>query len=204
MVKLRKGGDFLKSYQALPEGYKEIYSVDLKKNKKLALLVNGIAIAISVIMAVVMNRFVPISTLFSMEQGFVSYMIRFVALMLLSVLYIVLHELVHGIAMKMCGTKKVKYGFTGVYAFAGSEDYYDKRGYIFIALAPVVLWGVVLAAVNFIVPTSWVWVIYILQMSNIGGAAGDYFVTVRFLRLPRDILIKDHGIGMAVYSMESE
>ncbi len=192
----------MKAYVSLPEEYKEIYSVDLKKNKKLSLLVNAIAIIICVVMAVLMNFFVPISTLFGMEGGFVPYIIRFVSLMLLSVLYIVLHEIVHGIAMKMCGTKKVKYGFTGVYAYAGSEDYYDKKAYIFIALAPVVLWGVVLAAVNFLVPTSWFWVIYIIQISNLGGAAGDYFVTVKFSRLPKDILVKDYGVGMVVYSKE--
>ncbi len=192
----------MKAYVSLPEGYKEIYSVDLKKNKKLSLLVNGIAIMICVVMAILMNFYVPFSTLFDMEGGFVAYIIRFVSLMLLSVLYIVLHEIVHGIAMKMCGTKKVKYGFTGVYAYAGSEDYYDKKAYIFIALAPVVLWGVVLAIVNFLVPTSWFWVIYIVQISNLGGAAGDYFVTVKFSRLPKDILVKDYGVGMVVYSKE--
>ncbi|MBR2388028.1 MAG: DUF3267 domain-containing protein [Clostridia bacterium] len=192
----------MKAFGSLPEGYGEIYSVDLKKNKKLSLLVNGIAIVICVVMAVVMNFYVPFSTLFDMKDGFVPYIIRFVSLMLLSVLYIVLHEIVHGIAMKICGTKKVKYGFTGVYAYAGSDDYYDKKGYIFIALAPVVLWGIVLAVVNFLVPASWFWVIYIIQISNVGGAAGDYFVTVRFSRLPKDILVKDYGVGMVVYSKE--
>ena len=39
----------------------------------------------------------------------------------------ILHEIVHGIAMRICGTKKVKYGFTGLYAFAGSKDFYDIK-----------------------------------------------------------------------------
>ena len=34
--------------------------------------------------------------------------------------------------MKLCGTKKIKYGFTGLYAFAGSDDYYriTLTGYV--------------------------------------------------------------------------
>jgi DNA polymerase III epsilon subunit-like protein len=68
-----------------------------------------------------------------MEQGMTSYIIRFVALIILSIAYMVLHEAVHGIAMKMCGTKKVKYGFTGLYAFAGSNDFYGKKSYIQLA-----------------------------------------------------------------------
>jgi len=114
--------------------------------------------------------------------------------------YMVLHEMVHGIAMKAFGTKKVKYGFTGMYAFAGSDDYYDRKAYIFIALAPVVLWAIILAIVNILVPAAWFWVIYIIQICNISGAAGDLFVTVRFSRFPEDILVKDSGVGMTVYA----
>ena len=114
----------------------------------------------------------------------------------------VLHELVHGIAMKICGTKKVKYGFTGMYAFAGSQDFYNKKAYIYIALAPVVLWGSVLAVITPLVSAEWFWVVYMIQIINVSGAAGDLFVTVKFLRLPRDILIRDYGVGMKVFSKE--
>jgi len=89
-----------------------------------------------------------------------------------------------------------------MYAFAGSNDYYAKKPYIFIALAPVVLWGVVIALVNPFVSAYWFWVVYLLQVINLSGAAGDLFVTVKFSRLPKDILVKDHGVGMTVYSKE--
>ena len=190
----------MKAVEILPEEYKEIYSVDLKNNKKLMLVVNLLAIAIGAALAVPMLFLVPFSTLFDMEDGLGNYLIRFAALMVLEILYIVLHELVHGVAMKICGTKKVKYGFTGVYAFAGSNDYYDKKAYIFIALAPVILWGVVIALINPFVPIEWFWVVYLLQISNLSGAAGDFFVTVKFLRLPKDILVKDNGTDMKVYA----
>ena len=190
----------MKSVNILPEGYKEFYSVDLQKDKKMSLLVNGIAFVIGLLMFIPMNFFVPISTLFSMENGKAEYMIRMLSIAVLTVIYMVLHELVHGISMKLCGTKKVKYGFTGMYAFAGSDDYYGKKPYIFIALAPVVLWGIVLAVINFCVPYEWIWVVYFLQIVNISGAAGDFFVTAKFSGFSEDILVKDHGVGMVVYS----
>jgi len=192
----------MKAVEKLPEGYKEIYAVDLQKNKRTALLVNLLAIAIGVLLAVPMHFVVPIFSLFSMENGLQNCMIRFGALLVLMLLYLVLHELVHGIAMKLCGTKKVKYGFTGMYAFAGSKDFYDKKAYIFIALAPVVLWGIVLAVVNLFVSAEWFWVVYLIQIMNLSGAAGDLFVTVKFSRLPRDILVQDYGVGMTVFSKE--
>ena len=190
----------MKAVKNLPDNYKEIYSIDLQKNKKLAFIVNSIALIIAVLMTVPMHFVVPITTLFDITDGLGAYACRFAVLLLLIVLYMILHELVHGVAMKLCGTQKVKYGFTGLYAFAGSDDYYDKLSYIFIALAPVVLWGVVLAIINFFISTEWFWVVYILQITNLSGAAGDLFVTVKFSRLPKDILIKDYGVGMKVYS----
>ena len=190
----------MKAVEALPEGYREIYSVDLQKNKKLAFWVNALSLLIAALLAIPMHFVVPISTFFSMEDGIGSYFIRIVAVAVLMVLYIVLHELVHGVAMKMCGTKKVKYGFTGLYAFAGSNDFYGKKSYIFIALAPVVLWGIVLAVVNPFVPIEWFWVVYWIQISNLSGAAGDFFVTAKFSKMPDAILVRDHGVGMKVFS----
>ena len=192
----------MRAVHHLPEGYKEIYAIDLQKDKKMSLVVSLIALVISVVLIVPMHFVVPIYTMFSMEQGLQSYTIRFVTLLVLLVAYMILHELVHGVAMKKCGTKKVKYGFTGMYAFAGSTDYYDKRSYIIIALAPVVLWGVVLAIANLVVPVEWFWIIYMIQVGNLSGAAGDLFVTVKFSRMPEDILVQDYGMGMKVYSQK--
>lgn len=191
-----------KAVHVLGEEYQLFYTLDLQKDKKMAWKVNLLAVLIAVLLAVPMHFLVPITTLFDMEMGLGAYGIRFLCLMVFSVLYIVLHELVHGAAMKLCGTKKVKFGFTGLYAFAGSDDYYDKRAYLFIALAPVALWGLVLALVNLFVPESWFWVVYLIQITNLSGAAGDLLVTVKFSRFPRDILITDCGVGMKVYQKQ--
>ena len=192
----------MKSLSALPPNYRQIFSVNLQKDKKLALFLNLLCFVITAALAVPMHFIVPAYNLFDASAGMGAYWIRFGSLIVLVVVYLVLHELVHGIAMKICGTKKVKYGFTGMYAYAGSEDYYYKKPYIFIALAPVVLWGVVLAVVNVFVSPQWFWVIYLIQIANLSGAAGDLFVTVKFSRMPKDILIRDCGVGMTVYSRQ--
>ncbi len=188
----------------LPKGYEPLLHVDLQKNKKLAWLVNGLAILCGVAMAVSAHFVVPIGTLFDMSEGWGLYLLRFGVLLIGMVVYMILHEGVHGIAMKLCGTKRVHYGFTGLYAFAGSEDYYGKGAYLFIALAPVVLWGLVLAVAGMFVPTSWFWVVYAIQIVNISGAAGDAYVTVRFARLPKDILVRDAGTSMVVYAKQKQ
>ena len=187
----------------LPEGYREIYSVDLQKNKKMALWINLIGVVIMIAMIIPAAIAVPLSTLFSMEEGFLAYMMRFVALIVGSILYIILHELTHAAVMRIYGAKKVRFGFTGLYAFAGSErDYFDKFSYIQIALAPLLVWGLILAVLNLLVPTAWFWIIYFIQISNVSGAAGDLFVSARFCKMPPDILVRDTGVSMTVYSKE--
>lgn len=184
----------------LPEGYREILSVNLQKNKRLALFINLFAITIAAVLVIPVCFAVPFSALFDMSEGIGIYILRFATLIVGIVAYMVLHELIHGITMKLFGAKKIKYGFTGLYAFAGCDSYFSKIPYIIIALAPVVFFGIVFALICPFLSHAWFWAVYILQVANLSGAAGDIYVTAKFIRLPKNILIKDVGIGMTVYS----
>ena len=183
----------------LPEHYREILQIDLQKNKKLALLVNGLALIIAAAMFIPAACRVPLSTFFeTTELGL--YFAKLGALLAGMVLYLVLHELVHGICMRAFSGVRPHYGFTGLYAYAGSSAYFGKKPYIVIALAPIVVWGAVLAILNLLVPASWFWPVYFIQIINVSGAAGDLYVTCRLGKLPPDILVRDSGVSMTVYS----
>ncbi|MBQ6539503.1 MAG: DUF3267 domain-containing protein [Oscillospiraceae bacterium] len=190
-------------YESLPAGYREIESIDLQKNKKLAFIVNAIAVVIAVLMVIPAVGALASSLNLSLSElsdgELRGMLIKLVVLVAGMIVYLILHELVHGITMKIFGTKKVKYGFTGLYAFAGSDDYYDKPSYITIALAPIVVWGIVLLILNITVGHDWFWVVYLIQIINISGAAGDLYVTWKMSKLPPDILVKDIGVSMTVY-----
>lgn len=190
----------MKAVSSLPDGYKEIFKVNLQKDKKIAMAINIWAIAVAVLLAVPGHLYVPVTTLFNMDDGLGAYTLRFVCMLVSIIAYLILHELIHGITMKFFGTQKVNYGFTGLYAFAGSDDYYCKKSYIIIALAPIVVLGIVIAIINALVPKEWFWVVYFVQLSNISGAAGDIYVTAKFSKMPNDILVQDSGVGMTVYS----
>lgn len=117
----------MKAISHLPAGYRQIDSIDLQKDKKAALTVNALALLIGAAMILGANLFVPITSLFTGSDS-LTVGLRFLVLGVSIFAYLFLHELVHGIVMKALGTKKVRYGFTGLYAFAGSDDYYDKSG----------------------------------------------------------------------------
>ena len=186
----------MRAVESLPAGYREIYSVNLQTDKKVAIVLNILALVIAAAMIVPMNAFVPISSLFSMESGLLRYLIRFLVFIASMIAYIFLHELIHGITMKAFGTKQVKYGFTGMYAFAGSEDYYDKKSYITIALAPVVVFLFVLVVINVLVPLEWFWVVYFLQILHVSGASGDFFLTVPISQMSKYYLFLENVSGI--------
>ena len=125
----------------LPDGYAGLCSIDLQKDKRLALLINGLALLIALPLVFLGNRIVLLRTLFSMDDGFGFYFLRLGMLTAGYAAYVVLHELVHGVCMKYFSGAPVRYGFTGLYAYAGSEAYFTKKCYFIIALAPVVLDG---------------------------------------------------------------
>ena len=190
----------------LPSNYKLVHTLDLQKNKKQAIIVNGLAILSAIILVVPMIFLVPIGDLFIIDTssglGIFLYVLRFLVLVLGSIVYIILHELTHGIVMKAFGAKKVKFGFTFIYAYAGSKDeYFKKWPYIVIALAPVTVFFVIFAIIcPFIYDTPWFWVVYFWQVQNISGAMGDIIVSLLFLKKPKNAYIKDEGTNMKVFA----
>ena len=191
----------MRDYLQLPDGYRKLTDIDLMNNKKEMLLVNGAAVLLMVLCVLPAAQRVPLAALFD-TSDMLAYALRFLALAGGTVLYLVLHELVHGIFMWHYTKVKPRYGFTGMYAYAGSDAYFCRTHYLIIALAPVVIWGVVLAVLTAMATPAWFWVVYGIQIFNISGAAGDLYVTIRLLRMPQDILITDSGVAMQVFCRE--
>lgn len=193
----------MNSCTVLPEGYKPVLHIDLQKDKRLALLVNGLALLIGVILFGIAVCFVPVDSF--MDFANPGMMLWKLAVLCGGIIgYVILHEAVHGVVMRHYCEAKVKFGFTGLYAYAGSEGYYCRRHYIIIALAPIVFWGAVLLLVNFLVPPSWFYVVYWIQVMNLSGAAGDLYVSWKMHKMPPDILVQDTGVEMTVFGRMEE
>ena len=189
----------------LPQHYTERMKIDLKNNKRQFFAVNALSFLILLVFLVPVCFFVPVTPLIEgiFDGNPLPALLRLCTLCVGLIAYIVLHELVHGVFIRIFTGKRAKYGFSLAYAYAYSDFYFTKRPYLVIALAPVVLWGAVLAILAPVLPLSWFWVVYIIQLTNLSGAAGDLFVTVCLWRLPRDILIKDDGTAMTVFAPQN-
>ena len=180
-------------------GYKECTKIDLVKNKKEALLVNIYGIIIMVVMAV----FIPLLIMggiieFNMETTFPLF---FIVLLISLILYIPLHEIVHGIVLKNYTDEKLSFGWKLVYAYCGSKEaVVDRKEYYAVALAPLLVFSVVFISLMVLNPSlSLVW--YVMEIMNVSGSVGDIYVSIKLRKeKSRDILITDSGTDMSFWS----
>lgn len=180
-------------------GYKECTKIDLVKNKKEALLVNIYGIIIMVVMAV----FIPLLIMggiieFNLETTFPLF---FIVLLISLILYIPLHEIVHGIVLKNYTDEKLSFGWKLVYAYCGSKEaVVNRREYYAVALAPLLVFSVVFISLMVLNPSlSLVW--YVMEIMNVSGSVGDIYVSVKLRKeKSRDILITDSGTDMSFWS----
>ena len=180
-------------------GYKECTKIDLVKNKKEALLVNIYGIIIMVVMAV----FIPLLIMggiieFNLETTFPLF---FIVLLISLILYIPLHEIVHGIVLKNYTDEKLSFGWKLVYAYCGSKEaVVDRKEYYAVALAPLLAFSVVFISLMVLNPSlSLVW--YVMEIMNVSGSVGDIYVSIKLRKeKSRDILITDSGTDMSFWS----
>ncbi len=182
---------------SLPNGYREVRRVDLMRNRKEAILINLLALVIAGGVGVIGFLICPP---FSEIQIGIQTAIRLLITTIGVIVYMVLHELIHGVFMKAFSGLKPRYGFTGLYAFAGSSALFDRTQYLIIAFAPVVVLGLVLAVLTAAFYETAFWDLYIIQIVNLSGAAGDFYVGCLIARSGNDILVRDSGTDMTFYS----
>lgn len=183
------------NHAKLPAGYRFAGVMDFVHNRKLMLRVN-IAALISIPVLIILGLiFVPFGPSW---QLMTDHWLLFVALGLMYIAYIFLHEITHGVFMGLLSGAKVNYGFQFCYAYAGSTAWFDRKSHIITALAPLVIWGIVLQALCMLLPPEWFWLFWPIQISNISGSAGDIYCSVYLTRFPGDILIQDTGTRMRI------
>lgn len=195
-----------KSLTYLPENYTFKREVDLQKNMKLNIGVNVAALILAIPLLALGFLFhrAKLNAAGDIEVAY-NLVLLILAVLLGFVAYIFLHELTHGFFIKRFSGEKPQYGFTGIFAYAGLKNgYFSKLHYIIIALSPVIIWGIVFLVLNILLPLQWFWPVYLLQIINLTGAVGDYYVTYIILRMSPEVLVNDDGVSMRFYEPTAE
>lgn len=177
----------------LPSNYRESQTIDFKKDRKFAIAIQAIFVAIAV-MAVI------IPLLFSVRLGTTwSPILTIPATFLAALIYMAVHEATHGVMLQVLTKVKPSYRVRFPFLTTGNRAYLTRRSTAIVALAPAVLWGVVLSAVLLTIPADFQLTAYILLALNFAGSSGDFVETFVVERLPRNALVKDDGNKIRVF-----
>lgn len=109
-------------------------------------------------------------------------------------LWYCLHEIIHGIAYRITGTKKenITFGMAiekGVFYCLSNEEI--KRKSVLISLmAPLISIGIITLIISLIFNMP---LLCLLSIINIGGATGDIMMFIYIVRLDKNLLYKELG-----------
>lgn len=191
----------MKSFEKdLPENYRLVKTVDAKSTKVSLLLTLGslVLTAALVVLAYVLIR--PKN--FAEEYSFLRNILFCVTMFA----YIVLHELVHGIAYKLLTKQKLTFGLTLTVAYCGVPDIYVYRRTALIALlAPFVVFDIAFLLPAFLLPNQWdAFYAAVIFAFHFGGCVGDLYDTFLYLFRFRDpqTLMRDTGPAQSFYLPE--
>ena len=185
----------------LPSGYRQARYINAK-NAKFGIIFNLIAVAVLVlVMAVAFlllglgDRSFDLSETVTPFELTVAYLI-FIASM---IAYVVLHEVVHGIAYKSQTGEKLTFGMSWSCAFCGVPHIFTYRKTAIIAVvAPFAVFTLLflplLVVLYFLNPLYYVLMSFIFGL-HLGGCSGDLYVLYLLLvkyKCPRT-LMRDTG-----------
>ena len=194
-----------KNYESeLPAGYQKAYYLNAK-DKKVGILFNLIALVIMI--AVLAVGVLPLMNTERTREEIsgMALMLFPLGLLLVMLIYIVSHELVHGIAYKALTGQKLTFGLSWSCAFCGVPAIYTYRKTALVALlAPFVVFDLVFGALAvwffFLHPIFYLGALVLLGL-HVGGCCGDLYVTLLFLFRYRDpnTLMRDTGPEQTFY-----
>ena len=190
----------------LPRGYKVGAVLDASRGKFavvltiLSLIPLVVAIALLALPFILVQRSVDIGE----ELGIYGILDYFLG-MLLTVGYIVLHELVHGAVYKKHTGEKLTYGFTFTCAYCGVPRIFTyRRTALAAVLAPFLLFSLILIpvlAVCYFVSTGLYVAFGVVFVMHLSGCSGDLFVALLFAFKYKDdrVLMNDNGPRLAFF-----
>lgn len=185
----------------LPLGYKQSYYVNAKETK-MGLVLNLIAFVVLAIVMALAFLSLHLGGKLSFEildLEFAELLVAYLVFFALMFGYIVLHELVHGIAYKALTGEKLTFGISWSCAFCGVPTIYTYRKTAIISvISPFAVFTLlfipILVVLYFLSPLYYLILAFIFGL-HLGGCSGDlyvlYLLTIKFK--DKKTLMRDTG-----------
>ncbi len=185
---------------SLPSDYKEVLSWKVTEKRSRVITLNILAVPLFIIFGVIFSSLaVSLGKLPSQVEFGLGEIVSVIAGILLT---LVLHELTHGLAMRMFGARP-RYGilWKGLMFYATSPGYaYRRNNYLVISLAPFIFISILVVLGMWLLQgTLWVALLGICGIINASGAIGDMWMTLIVLRYATTALVIDERDGIRVF-----
>jgi len=184
------------AFRCIPENYDIYDRIDLTRDKKAIRLIIIWTLLVVAGMIIPMLYVHPVSEAFGLSAG------RLIAAMLASIIgliiYIPLHEWVHGVFIRLFTGESASFKIElkkGMIC-ASSSWLFKKVPYVIVAAAPVLVWAVIIGILLCDIEEKYFWFLYVVQIFNVTGSAGDLYVICMAMRMPANVLISDSGAAM--------
>jgi hypothetical protein len=177
-------------------GYKIIQQVDLKRNQTLFNVLSFLGSLIFIVVIGLGLMMLPEGDLATIDGWLL--LIIFLGLSI----YVIVHEAIHVISMKLFSKEKIIVGFNWRHAFAGMNNaVFTRHQYTFIALAPSISLGIILfiAMLNFNSQLSVFAFLLFIIAQNFAGSTGDFYVVYVLSQIQGHVLVHDDGLVMSYY-----
>ena len=194
-------------YKDLPDGYIEDYVIDAKSTKFTVIfgLIINVALILGTIALALFLKGFSFNLFKEYRQAnihiFLLGMLTFIACL---IIYIILHELTHGLFFKIFTHEKLTFGLSLTVAYCGVPKLYVKKWPMFVTtLAPftvfLFVFGLPIIFIDNIIFYS---VFSLLLGFHVGGCVGDlYGATIMLFkyRKNKELLINDTGPKQTYY-----
>ena len=182
------------STQTLPAGYIQSGQIDLKKDKRLTILLNFGAVIVLVLSFYLLSVFTAWVRPDIMTFSVTITLTNMLSALVLTVLILPLHEGIHGLFFWIFSRSRPVFGLRPLYAYAGAPTwFFPRRQFAITALGPLLVIGAVGLLLLLLAPISWIFMIVLLVALNTSGASGDVFVFIRLLTSSPTSFTNDTG-----------
>ena len=182
-----------------PEGFKNKKTIDLKADKKLWLSINGAALTAAAALVLLGCLYEPVTRFFD-AAGAWRLLLRFALLLVGMGVYFYLNEYIRRYMIEKLTGKAALVVREKPCVFTAPARCLTVKEYLKISFAPVLALGALLLLLMLILPAKLFWQVYIMQIINLAGAAGDVYTAYMLLKMKKDVQIEDDVTSITIWS----
>ncbi|MCZ7554084.1 MAG: hypothetical protein B6D39_00255 [Anaerolineae bacterium UTCFX2] len=190
----------------LPTSHSLLRAIDFSKDRRLLIGLNIIGLILLFPFGWLFTRIASILRPATLAQGVnivsfsaIAYLIIIITII---VIFIILHEVVHGIFFWIITGSKPVFGFKGAYAYAAAPGWFIPRNpYLWIGLSPLVVLSLTGFVLITVLPVNWLLPIMIGLIFNAVGSVGDLYVVFWLFLKPATVYIQDQGDAINIYGL---